>query len=95
MITPEAHLHMLNGKNCTVYLRPDIMADSIGAILKDSPHIEQKDIPSASDYFMQDLEAEPVTYAKSWEEEKDDPWLVFHTSGTTGIALEKNYDMFA
>lgn len=89
MITPEAQLHILNGKDCTVYLRPDTMAESIGAILKDSPHIEQKDIPSV-DYFMQDLEAEPVTYAKSWEEGKDDPWLVFHTSSTTGIALEKN-----
>jgi hypothetical protein len=26
----------------------------------------------------------PVSYTKSWEEAKDDPWLIFHTWGTTG-----------
>ncbi|KAL8829946.1 MAG: hypothetical protein Q9191_001718 [Dirinaria sp. TL-2023a] len=36
------------------------------------------------DELLQPMIAEPVTYTKSWEEGKDDPWLVFHTSGTTG-----------
>ncbi|KAL8646101.1 MAG: hypothetical protein Q9210_006319 [Variospora velana] len=26
----------------------------------------------------------PYAYTKSWEEAKDDPWIIFHTSGTTG-----------
>ena len=36
------------------------------------------------DQFLKDDEATQFFYKKSWEEGKDDPWLVFHTSGTTG-----------
>jgi hypothetical protein len=30
---------------------------------------------------MKDEEAEPVNYPKTWEEGKDDLWMVFHISG--------------
>lgn len=40
--------------------------------------------------WLREEQAQPVLYAKSWEEAKSDPWLVFHTSGTTGNdALDK------
>lgn len=34
--------------------------------------------------LLQDKQSKPFVYQKSWKEGKDDPWLVFHTSGTTG-----------
>lgn len=39
------------------------------------------------DEFMKETEAPIYTYTKAWEEGKDDPWLVFHTSGTTGSSF--------
>lgn len=35
--------------------------------------------------FLDSTPAKLVPFTKTWEEAKDDPWLVFHTSGTTGL----------
>jgi hypothetical protein len=35
---------------------------------------------------MKEEEAPVFTYLKSWEEGRDDLWLVFHKSGTTGLS---------
>jgi acyl-coenzyme A synthetase/AMP-(fatty) acid ligase len=41
------------------------------------------DAPDARDWlFAQDAEHYP--YTKGLEEAKNDPWIIFHTSGTTG-----------
>lgn len=36
---------------------------------------------------MQEKEAAPSNYPKTWDDGADDPWLVFHTSGTTGLSI--------
>ncbi|KAL9621359.1 MAG: hypothetical protein Q9160_004250 [Pyrenula sp. 1 TL-2023] len=36
------------------------------------------------DEIMQDTPASHVPFEKEWEINRDDPWLIFHTSGTTG-----------
>ena len=37
------------------------------------------------DRFMTDEPATPVPYTKTWEQGHNDPWLCFHSSGTTGF----------
>jgi acyl-coenzyme A synthetase/AMP-(fatty) acid ligase len=34
--------------------------------------------------WITEKEAELYEYKKSWEEAANDPWIIFHTSGTTG-----------
>lgn len=87
LVTAEAQLRILKGKECTLYLRPDEMAASVSAILEGVPHIQTITVPSLEEFLRETGESEvaPVNYPKSWVEGKDDPWLVFHTSGTTGM----------
>lgn len=84
LVTPEAQLRILEKKGCTLYLRPEEMTDSVAGMLKGTSHIQPITIP-ALEHFLNETEASPVNYPKSWAEGKDDPWLVFHTSGTTGM----------
>ena len=84
MITAEAQLRILEKTNCKLYLRPAEMAGPVSDILQGASHIEQITVPGSEEFFRDD-EAAPVNYGKTWDEGKDDPWLVFHTSGTTGI----------
>ncbi|KAJ5196981.1 hypothetical protein N7449_007460 [Penicillium cf. viridicatum] len=82
LITAEAQRRILDAKSCTLYLRPLSLAEHVGAVLKEAPHIQAITVPEI-DEFMKDTEAPAYTYPKSWKEGKHDPWLVFHTSGTT------------
>ena len=86
LITPEAQLRILEKKDCKLYLRPVEMAGPVDAILQKAPHIECITVPGVEE-FLRDDAALPVLYGKTWDEGKDDPWLVFHTSGTTGILI--------
>ncbi|PYI24380.1 AMP-binding enzyme [Aspergillus violaceofuscus CBS 115571] len=83
LVTAEAQRRILEQQKCTVYLRPSTMTTQVDVILHDAPHVQTIDIPDLEE-FLKDTEAEPVTYSKTWDEGKNDPWLVFHTSGTTG-----------
>lgn len=62
------------------------MADRVGAILRDASHIQAITAPELAE-IMQETEATPYNYPKSWEDGADDPWFVFHTSGTTGLLV--------
>lgn len=62
------------------------MASHVDAILQGAPGIRTVTGPELEELF-QETEAEPHVYKKSWEEAKDDPWLIFHTSGTTGQTI--------
>ncbi|KAI9035183.1 putative AMP-binding enzyme [Aspergillus affinis] len=83
LITADAQLRILEKKNCKLYLRPAEMAVPVDAVLKGVSDVQTITAPG-SEELLKDGEAEPVVYEKTWEEGKDDPWLVFHTSGTTG-----------
>ncbi|XRM40652.1 hypothetical protein ABZX51_003961 [Aspergillus tubingensis] len=83
LVTAEAQLHILEKKGCTVYLRPSSMEAPVAEILKAAPHVQTVTVPDI-EAFMQEAEAEPINYSKTYEEGRADPWLVFHTSGTTG-----------
>ncbi|KAH8427638.1 putative AMP-binding enzyme [Aspergillus melleus] len=83
LITPEAQVRILEKKSCKLYLRPVEMAAPVDTILKTVSDVETITVPNTEE-FLRDEEAAPVVYGKTWEEGKDDPWMVFHTSGTTG-----------
>ncbi|EAW23609.1 putative AMP-binding enzyme [Aspergillus fischeri NRRL 181] len=83
LIPPAAQRLILKKTQCNVYIRPSSMAQVVGAILEDAPHIQQITAPEP-DSLLQETPAEPYVYPKSWGEGKKDPWLVAHTSGTTG-----------
>ena len=83
LVTPEAQLKIFEKKDCKLYLRPEETAESVAGILKCAPHIQTVTFPTLNQFFN-DTEATQVNYSKTWEEGKDDPWMVFHTSGTTG-----------
>jgi hypothetical protein len=83
LVTADAQLNILSKKNCTVYVRPQSMADPVGAILQKAPSVQAVTGPELDELFGK-TEAKLYVYRKTWEEGKGDPWLVFHTSGTTG-----------
>jgi hypothetical protein len=86
LITIEAQARILDAKSCALYLRPTSMATYVDSILKEAPHVQAITVPEI-DEFMKETEAPTYVYPKSWEKGKSDPWLVFHTSGTTGSSF--------
>lgn len=82
LINPEAQLQILNIKGCRIYLRPEAMANKVNENAQKAPNMQVIAVPDIEE-FVQDRPAVPYTYPKTWDEGKDDPWLVFHTSGTT------------
>ncbi|CAI7665550.1 unnamed protein product [Penicillium pancosmium] len=93
LITPDAQTRILNAKNCGLYLRTPAMAEPIAAVLKEAPHVQVITVPDLSVFLNEDT-APKYTYSKSWEEAKDDPWVVFHTSGTTGYPKPLTYTQY-
>jgi Tat protein secretion system quality control protein TatD with DNase activity len=83
LIPPVAQRLILSKTKCQVYIRPSSMAEFVGAILEDAPNIQQITAPDLES-LLQETAAEPYIYPKTWEEGKNDPWLVAHTSGTIG-----------
>lgn len=53
-------------------------------ILAERPHIRDITVPDL-DEWLRDDKAPIYEYTKSFNQAKDDPWIIFHTSGTTGI----------
>ncbi|RLL96294.1 hypothetical protein CFD26_100885 [Aspergillus turcosus] len=90
LIPPVAQRLILSKTHCQVYIRPSSMAQVVGAVLEDAPNIQQITAPEL-DSLLQETAAEPYVYPKSWEEGKNDPWLVVHTSGTTGYPKPITY----
>ncbi|KAJ0413539.1 hypothetical protein BJY00DRAFT_58408 [Aspergillus carlsbadensis] len=83
LVTAQAQLRILEKKHCTIYLRPASMADHVAGIIQRAPHVETVEVPGIEEFFREDT-AVDIPYTKTWGEGKDDPWLVYHTSGTTG-----------
>lgn len=83
--TSEAQLRILSAKSCRLYVRPDSAADAVQKIIGNDFKIQTVAAPGLYQ-LLNNEPAELVTYDKSWQDGKDDPWLVFHTSGTTGLS---------
>ena len=81
--TKEAHLHLLNATECSAYLYSASAREMVEDLLSERADVSSICVPEVERW----LEGErPVRYPydKTWEEAERDPWVVFHTSGTTG-----------
>ncbi|KAJ5712437.1 hypothetical protein N7493_008905 [Penicillium malachiteum] len=76
LVTPAAQSKIFAAKGCTIDLRPEEMAESVAGILKDenASHMQTVTVPPL-EQFLNETEATPVNYSKTWEEGQDDPWL--------------------
>lgn len=75
-------------KDCALYLRPSSFAEKVATFLQEAPNVQPITVPDI-EVFENEAEAPIYAYSKTWEEGKDDPWLVFHTSGTTGLLFTR------
>ncbi len=93
LVTPEAQLRILSLKNCKVYVRSQSMSTVVDEIIRREPSVRPIDAPELHELLC-DTSAEPVLYEKSWYDGRDDSWLVFHTSGTTGQSQPNKWSAF-
>lgn len=80
----------MNQKDCTILLHASTLAAAVSEVVALDPRIQAIAVPDL-DYFLSNERASPIPYNKTWEEAKDDPWLVFNTSGSTGFAKAITY----
>lgn len=59
------------------------MQGAIESLIAERGNIQRVLVPEVHEWVNED-EAQPYGYMKGWDEAKLDPWIVFHTSGTTG-----------
>ncbi|KAK5097631.1 hypothetical protein LTR70_000656 [Exophiala xenobiotica] len=82
-VTPEGRQRILSQKQCTTFLHSKELAYAVNEVVSLDPAVKALEFPELTD-FLKAEPAEPVPYTKTWAEGKNDPWLCFHTSGTTG-----------
>ncbi|KAI4175376.1 MAG: hypothetical protein LQ348_006188 [Seirophora lacunosa] len=82
--TNEAQIHLVRTTDCRAFVCGKSFEEQATLIAQ-----THKNIPVVVSPELVELLAEgPATryaYTKSWEEAKDDPWTIYHTSGTTGF----------
>lgn len=52
-------------------------------VAEKKPNIQRLAVPEVHEWIKEEV-AQSYSYEKSWDEAKLDPWIIFHTSGTTG-----------
>lgn len=83
-VTPLARKRILEQKKSTVFLHAATHANDVRDVVEIEPNITAVAAPELETFFTDEI-AEKTSYLKVWEDSKDDPWLCFHTSGTTGM----------
>ena len=73
----------------SLYLRSDSHKELVDGIINENPEITSHSIPEQDDWLNGEV-VKPYAFEKSWEEARNDPWVIFHTSGTTGEYIKFN-----
>jgi acyl-coenzyme A synthetase/AMP-(fatty) acid ligase len=81
---PPVRQHLLASTNCKYLLHTAQEKDQIELLLQGYPPIRPIIVPDLNTWLYA-AQITPYPYTKSWHESKNDPWLIFHTSGTTGF----------
>lgn len=80
----EQHVHLVKETGCGTMLVPaNFPLPVIGKILE-TTRIRRVDLPDAT-HWLCDEAVEAYPYHKTYEEARLDPWVVLHTSGSTGM----------
>lgn len=83
---PPIKIHLVDATGCKYYLHAQFANDQVGAFLSDRPNVHPIAVPELNEWLT-DNEAPQYPYKKNWPTGNHDPWLIFHTSGTTGKPL--------
>ena len=81
--TPEAQKHILDVTECKKYLHSTTLRPLVDQVLGEKSNIPTLEVPELSGW-LNNKEASQFPYTKTWDQAKSDPWLISHTSGTTG-----------
>ncbi|MCJ1313972.1 hypothetical protein MMC25_007652 [Agyrium rufum] len=82
--SPAAIHNLLDLTACTTYLHARDLGRSIRSIIELRPNVKTWEVPDLNTWLFSE-EAPAFQYTKTWETAKSEPWLIFHTSGTTGL----------
>ncbi|KAF2017909.1 AMP-binding enzyme [Aaosphaeria arxii CBS 175.79] len=82
----DAQAHLVQASACRVFLHGKPLAGIIGQVLSKTTNntVSALEIPEVFE-LLKDEPPPPVSFTKTWEQAQNDPWLIFHTSGTTGL----------
>ena len=89
-LSSSGEAHILEESSCRAYLCGSELKERVSEVLglvKASDVLELK-VPELSELFS-NKDAPSFPFTKTWDEAADNPWLIFHTSGTTGEFLIK------
>ena len=79
----EAQLHVLDFTECNTYLCPVSTVPMIEKIHAERPAIQLLVVPSCEEWLDEEI-SEDYLYRKTFEEAKEDTFMIVHSSGTTG-----------
>ncbi len=79
-----AQVHVFEVTHCKTYLHAASSVSVVEAVQSQGLHLKTLAVPGPEAWFN-DEAGEVYRYEKTWEEAKDDPVTIFHTSGTTGM----------
>lgn len=83
--TLEAHLFLAKETSCTaMFVPPAFPLPVIGKILE-AASLRAVDLPGAAHWLAEDEPVDAYPYDKTYAEARLEPWVVLHTSGTTGM----------
>ncbi|KAF1998814.1 putative AMP-binding enzyme [Amniculicola lignicola CBS 123094] len=84
--TPAAQAHLIRQSGCKTLLYGGPFRATIKRVITELPDLDFQiaELPDTKD-FVSDEKAESFEWTKTWEEARHYPWLLVHTSGTTGL----------
>ncbi|KAL9053698.1 MAG: hypothetical protein Q9206_003833 [Seirophora lacunosa] len=82
--TREAQVHLLEKTNCGAFICSQSLEAQANLVTQACQGIPVIPAPELHHLLREDI-APSYAYTKSWEEAMKDPWIIFHTSGTTGL----------
>lgn len=78
----EVQIALLEELQCDILITPEEMSDTTKGVLQS--RAMRKIILPGLDFFLKDERIQAYPYAKTWKEACTDPYVVMHSSGTTG-----------
>ena len=79
----ESRVRLMDAVQCDILLFADANDTTVRSILGERPSLQGLHVPSQIEWLdSENRDRHP--YIKDWQIGKDDEWIIFHTSGTTG-----------
>ena len=79
---PEVQVALLEKLDCNILFTPEQVSDVAKTVLE-KRNMRKYILPDL-EFFLNDEDVKPYPYNKTYEEARKDPYVVMHSSGTTG-----------